>query len=125
MLVGLVRSLARDKSGASTAEYALLLGVVGTGFVLASFNLGHAIATSLEESASLFSPRPELAAAAAAAAAAGSPGQDEVADKSRSTEEPLPGAGAAKGAGLAKAGKAAKGGPRRDARMNAVHRASK
>jgi Flp pilus assembly pilin Flp len=124
MLVGLVRSLARDRSGASTAEYALLLGVVGTGFVLASFNLGHAIATSLEESASLFSPRPELAAAAAAAAAA-SPSQDEAADKSGSTEEPLPGAGSAKGAGLAKAGKAAKGGPPRDPGMNAAHQTGK
>lgn len=122
MLVGLVRSLARDQSGASTAEYALLLGVVGTGFVLASFNLGHAIATSLEESASLFSPRPELAAAAATAA---SPGQDDGTDKSGSTEEPLPGAGAAKGAGLAKAGKAAKGGPHSNPGTNAAHQAGK
>ena len=124
MLVGLVRSLARDQSGASTAEYALLLGVVGTGFVLASFNLGHAIATSLEESASLFSPRPELAAAAATATAA-SPGQDDGTDKSGSTEEPLPGAGAAKGAGLAKAGKAAKGGPHSNPGTNAAHQAGK
>jgi Flp pilus assembly pilin Flp len=117
MILGLVRSFARDRSGASTAEYALLLGVVGTGFVLASFNLGHAIATSLEESASLFSPRPELAAAAAASA-----GHDEGADKSGSTEEPLPGAGTEKGAGLAKAGKA---GTPRDSGRNAAHQAGK
>lgn len=69
MLLGLMRSLARDRSGASAAEYALLLGVVGTAFVLASFNLGQAIATSLERSASLFASRSEPVVAAAAAAA--------------------------------------------------------
>lgn len=118
MILGLVRLLARDRSGASTAEYALLLGVVGTGFVLASFNLGHAIAISLEKSASLFSSGPELAAAAVP------PGLDEGADESGPTKENLPGAGAAKGAGLAKAGKAASGGPPRDS-GNAAHHAGK
>ena len=100
MILGLVRSLARDRSGASTAEYALLLGVVGTGFVLASFNLGHAIATSLEKSASLFSSGPQLAAAASPV-----PGAAE----SGSAMDTVPGAGAEKAAGLAN-GKAAKGG---------------
>jgi pilus assembly protein Flp/PilA len=105
MILGLVRSLARDRSGASAAEYALLLGVVGTGFVLASFNLGHAIATSLEKSASLFSSRPELAAAAA------SPGLEESADEPGSATDTMPDPGVAKGVGVANANASKSGKP--------------
>ena len=117
MILGLVRSLARDRSGASAAEYALLLGVVGTGFVLASFNLGHAIATSLEKSASLFSSSPQLAAAA-------SPALEESADEPGSATDTVPGAGAGKGAGLAN-GTAGKSGAPRDPRKNAADKAGK
>ena len=60
MLVGLLRSFAKDRSGASAAEYALLLGVIGTGLVLASLNLGQAIASSLESSATLFASEAHL-----------------------------------------------------------------
>lgn len=36
-----------DQSGASAAEYALILAIVGTGIALASFNLGGAIKNSM------------------------------------------------------------------------------
>jgi pilus assembly protein Flp/PilA len=117
MILGLVRSLARDRSGASAAEYALILGVVGTGFVLASFNLGHAIATSLEKSASLFSSGPQLAAAA-------SPVPGEGAAESGSAMDTVPGAGGEKAAGLAN-GKAAKGGAPHGPGKNAANKAGK
>ncbi|RDV01678.1 Flp family type IVb pilin [Sphingorhabdus pulchriflava] len=38
-----VTSFLRDDSGASAAEYALILAIVGTGIALAAFNLGGAI----------------------------------------------------------------------------------
>lgn len=117
MMLGLVRSLARDRSGASAAEYALILGVVGTGFLLASFNLGHAIATSLERSASLFSSRPQLAAAA-------SPGPEEGAEQSGTAADNVPGTGAGKGAGLANA-KAGKSGSPRNPGKSAANKAGK
>lgn len=80
MLLALLRSFARDRSGASAAEYALLLGVIGTGLVLASFNLGQAIASSLERSASLFaSIEPSEGPPAVAAAMADAAGQESAA----------------------------------------------
>lgn len=36
-----------DKSGASAAEYALILAIVGTGIAVAAFNLGGAIKNSM------------------------------------------------------------------------------
>jgi pilus assembly protein Flp/PilA len=46
----LMKSLWADDSGASAAEYALILAIVGTGIALAAFNLGGAIKTSIEKS---------------------------------------------------------------------------
>ena len=37
----------RDESGASAAEYALILAVVGAGIAFAAFELGGAISTSI------------------------------------------------------------------------------
>lgn len=38
-----VSDFLRDESGASAAEYALILAIVGTGIALAAWNLGTAI----------------------------------------------------------------------------------
>lgn len=85
MLFAVLRRLARDRSGASAAEYALLLGVIGTGLVLASFNLGQAIASSLERSASLFASI-EPSDVRAAATAADAPRGEE----SPASADPVP-----------------------------------
>lgn len=37
----------RDDSGASAAEYALILAIVGAGIALASFTLGESISTAM------------------------------------------------------------------------------
>lgn len=39
--------LMRDESGASAAEYALILAIVGTGIALAAFSLGGAISNAM------------------------------------------------------------------------------
>ena len=38
-----LKNFVRDESGASAAEYALILAIVGTGIALAAWNLGGAI----------------------------------------------------------------------------------
>ncbi|KXU30890.1 MULTISPECIES: Flp family type IVb pilin [Sphingobium] len=42
-----LKSLWADQSGASAAEYALILAIVGTGIALAAWNLGGAIKNSM------------------------------------------------------------------------------
>ena len=42
-----VKTFLRDESGASAAEYALILAVVGAGIAFAAFQLGGAIGTSI------------------------------------------------------------------------------
>lgn len=44
-----LKNFVRDESGASAAEYALILAIVGTGIALAAFNLGDAISDSMSE----------------------------------------------------------------------------
>ena len=41
------KNLWADESGASAAEYALILAIVGTGIALAAWNLGDAIKNSM------------------------------------------------------------------------------
>ncbi|WP_340264354.1 Flp family type IVb pilin [Sphingobium mellinum] len=41
------KKILNDQSGASAAEYALILAIVGTGIALAAFNLGGAIKNSM------------------------------------------------------------------------------
>lgn len=47
-MVKFVKSFLRDDSGASAAEYALILAIVGTGIAGAAFLLGGAITTAIE-----------------------------------------------------------------------------
>lgn len=44
-----LKNFVRDESGASAAEYALILAIVGTGIALAAFNLGEAISGAMSE----------------------------------------------------------------------------
>ncbi len=46
-----VKSFLRDESGASAAEYALILALVGAGIAVASIALGEAISDTMEEAA--------------------------------------------------------------------------
>ena len=39
--------LLKDQSGASAAEYALILAIVGTGIALAAFGLGQSISNAM------------------------------------------------------------------------------
>jgi pilus assembly protein Flp/PilA len=48
-MVKFVKSFLRDDSGASAAEYALILAIVGTGIAVAAINLGESISTAMDE----------------------------------------------------------------------------
>lgn len=50
-----VKTFLRDESGASAAEYALILAVVGAGIALAAYNLGGAISNELNEASNCVS----------------------------------------------------------------------
>ena len=47
-----LKNFVRDECGASAAEYALILAIVGTGIALAAFNLGGAISGAMSEAES-------------------------------------------------------------------------
>lgn len=53
-----VTSFLRDDSGASAAEYALILAIVGTGIALASVGLGEAISTAMGEASTCIKTPP-------------------------------------------------------------------
>ena len=42
-------NMLRDDSGASAAEYALILAIVGAGIAFAAFTLGGAISTAMDD----------------------------------------------------------------------------
>lgn len=52
----------RDDSGASAAEYALILAIIGAGIALAAFGLGQAITNSMSNSASCINAQPSSTA---------------------------------------------------------------
>ena len=45
----MIKNFLRDESGASAAEYALILAIVGTGIAFAAFSLGGAISGAMGE----------------------------------------------------------------------------
>lgn len=51
-MIALLRRLIRSSHGASSAEYALLLAIVGAGIILASFALGVAIGGAMDSASS-------------------------------------------------------------------------
>jgi pilus assembly protein Flp/PilA len=46
--MNMIKKLWNDESGASAAEYALILAIVGAGIAVASFDLGTAISTAMD-----------------------------------------------------------------------------
>jgi pilus assembly protein Flp/PilA len=45
--MNILTKLLRDESGASAAEYALILAIVGSGIAIAAFTLGGSITTAM------------------------------------------------------------------------------
>jgi len=43
-----LKNFLRDESGASAAEYALILAIVGAGIAVAAYNLGEAVENSID-----------------------------------------------------------------------------
>jgi pilus assembly protein Flp/PilA len=52
----------KDESGASAAEYALILAIIGAGIAIAAYNLGTAISTSMSKAGSCVSRTPSSTA---------------------------------------------------------------
>lgn len=50
-MVDVIKNLLKDDSGASAAEYALILAIVGTGIAIAAISLGSAVRTSIQGAA--------------------------------------------------------------------------
>ena len=61
-------NMIRDESGASAAEYALILAIVGTGIALAAIYLGDSISVAMEEAANCIKSPPASTATATAGA---------------------------------------------------------
>lgn len=53
--MNILTKLWKDESGASAAEYALILAIVGTGIAVAAFTLGSAISTEMNSAANCIS----------------------------------------------------------------------
>jgi pilus assembly protein Flp/PilA len=58
-------NLLKDESGASAAEYALILAIIGTGIALASVALGGAISTAMNEASTCIKTPPTAGATSA------------------------------------------------------------
>jgi pilus assembly protein Flp/PilA len=54
-MTNLLTRLWRDESGASAAEYALILAIVGTAIALAAITLGDTIANAMDEASTCIS----------------------------------------------------------------------
>jgi pilus assembly protein Flp/PilA len=50
-MIKFVKSFVADESGASAAEYALILAIIGSGIAIAAIALGTAISGALDEAA--------------------------------------------------------------------------
>ncbi len=61
----LVRSFLMDESGASAAEYALILAIIGSGIAVAAFTLGGNISTAMTEAGACVVNPPQNATDAA------------------------------------------------------------
>jgi pilus assembly protein Flp/PilA len=55
-------SMLKDQSGASAAEYALILAIIGAGIAVAAYNLGTAISTAMSKSGSCINKQPSATA---------------------------------------------------------------
>lgn len=59
------KNLWNDQSGASAAEYALILAIVGTGIAVAAWNLGDAISGAMDNAKTCIESGSSAATAAA------------------------------------------------------------
>lgn len=60
--MNILTKLWKDDSGASAAEYALILAIIGTGIAVAAFTLGGAISNEMNSAANCISRTPSNAA---------------------------------------------------------------
>ena len=51
----------RDDSGASAAEYALILAIIGAGIAIAAYNLGTSISGAMSDAGSCIASQPSSA----------------------------------------------------------------
>ena len=54
----IIKNLWNDTNGASAAEYALILAIVGTGIAIAAWTLGDAISTAMNTASNCISSTP-------------------------------------------------------------------
>lgn len=59
-------NMLRDDSGASAAEYALILAIIGAGIAVASYALGGAISSAMDNASSCINSAPGAGCQAAA-----------------------------------------------------------
>ena len=52
----------KDESGASAAEYALILAIVGAGIAVAAYNLGGSISSAMSKAGNCISKAPSASA---------------------------------------------------------------
>ena len=55
-------SMLKDQSGASAAEYALILAIIGAGIAVAAYTLGTSISSAMSKSASCINKQPSSTA---------------------------------------------------------------
>jgi pilus assembly protein Flp/PilA len=54
----MIKNLLTDTSGASAAEYALILAIVGTGIAVAAYTLGGSISNAMNKASNCISQTP-------------------------------------------------------------------
>jgi len=54
----MIKNLLMDNSGASAAEYALILAIVGTGIAVAAYTLGTSISNAMNKASNCISAAP-------------------------------------------------------------------
>ncbi|MET4132616.1 pilus assembly protein Flp/PilA [Porphyrobacter sp. MBR-155] len=57
-MTNLIKNFLNDEAGASAAEYALILAIVGSAIALAAVTLGDAIAEAMDDAATLIKEPP-------------------------------------------------------------------
>ena len=57
-----IKNLLMDTSGASAAEYALILAIVGTGIAVAAFTLGGSVSNAMNKASNCISRTPSATA---------------------------------------------------------------
>jgi pilus assembly protein Flp/PilA len=55
-------NMLNDESGASAAEYALILAIIGAGIAIAAYNLGTSISSAMSKSGSCLAKQPSATA---------------------------------------------------------------